>query len=342
MPPPIGGPCANVKLYVLDSQRRLVPIGAAGELWIGGHGLARGYLNRKQLSSERFVPLPPQLRSSLDRPDARMYRTGDLVRYIPGSNGELDFLGRVDQQVKIRGMRIELGEIESTLASAEWVRECAVIAREDRPGEKRLVAYVVTQSGVLSQKRESETAKGEIQPLKMTEERRELVLELRSVLKQRLAEYMVPHANCWVFLRALPLTPNGKVNKRALPAPLKSASGDEKTNKKVKSSVFVAPRTEDEELVGTMVCGILSLPAVSVRILFSSVIVRTLNTFRTLTHQHSRYMITSSNSVDILLQRRNFSQLFRKPLVWIYRSEHSLRIQPLRPSYDKYTHFEVM
>ena len=269
-----------------------------------------------------------------------MYRTGDLVRYIPGSNGELDFLGRVDQQVKIRGMRIELGEIESTLASAEWVRECAVIAREDRPGEKRLVAYVVTQSGVLSQKRESETAKGEIQPLKMTEERRELVLELRSVLKQRLAEYMVPHANCWVFLRALPLTPNGKVNKRALPAPLKSASGDEKTNKKVKSSVFVAPRTEDEELVGTMVCGILSLPAVSVRTFLREC-------HPALEHiQHTsnnnRYMTTFSNSEDILLQLHNFSQLFRKPLVWIYRSEHSLRIQPLRPSYDKYTHFEVM
>jgi thioester reductase-like protein len=267
VPPPIGGPCANVKLYVLDLQRRLVPIGAAGELWIGGHGLARGYLNRKQLSSERFVPLPPQLRSSLDRPDARMYRTGDLVRFIPGSNGKLDFLGRVDQQVKIRGMRIELGEIESTLASAEWVRECAVIAREDRPGEKRLVAYVVTQSGVFSQKRESESSKGEIQPLKMTDERRELVLELRSVLKQRLAEYMVPHTNCWVFLRALPLTPNGKVNKRALPAPPKSST-KEKTKGSSSSSNssvrFVAPRTEDEELVGQMVCSILSLPAVSV------------------------------------------------------------------------------
>ena len=199
-----------------------------------------------------------------------MYRTGDLVRYIPGSNGELDFLGRVDQQVKIRGMRIELGEIESTLASAEWVRECSVIAREDRPGEKRLVAYVVTQSGVLSQKREIESSNGQIQPLKMTEERRELVLELRSVLKQRRAEYMVPHTNCWVFLRALPLTPNGKVNKRALPPPLKAASAvvDGETRKSVKSSVFVAPRTEDEEIVGTMLCGILSLPAVSVRSFF--------------------------------------------------------------------------
>ena len=184
---PIGKPIANSRAYVLDKQLRPVPIGITGELFVAGDGLARGYLNRPELTTERFVtnPLP-------EEPGERLYRTGDLVRWR--ADGELEFLGRMDQQVKIRGYRIELGEIESVLRQHDEIKDCAVVAREDRSGDKRLVAYLVVK-----QRGEQDTA------------------TIRSYLKSKLPDYMVP-AN-FMVLESLPLTPNGKLDAKALPKP---------------------------------------------------------------------------------------------------------------------------
>ncbi|WP_141660502.1 non-ribosomal peptide synthetase, partial [Burkholderia singularis] len=187
----IGKRLADLRLYLLDAYGEPVPLGAVGEIYIGGAGVARGYLNRPELTAERFVRDP-----FVDDAEARMYKTGDLARYLP--DGNLVFLGRNDFQVKIRGFRIELGEIEARLAQCEGVRDAVVIAREDVPGDKRLVAYVLPQPGV------------ELIPA-----------ELRRQLAGQLAEYMLPSA--YVMLDTLPLTPNGKLDRRALPAPDQTA-----------------------------------------------------------------------------------------------------------------------
>ncbi|KAG0011671.1 hypothetical protein BGZ81_002047, partial [Podila clonocystis] len=183
---PIGRPVSNTQVYVLDKHRNLVPIGAVGELYIGGPGVAHGYLNRPDLTAERFLPDPFSTSEG-----ARMYKTGDLVRYLP--DGNIVFMGRNDDQVKIRGFRIELGEIEVRLAEHPDVREVAVLAIEESTGNKRLVAYVVSP------------------PLK------NLVHTLRKHLDATLPEYMIPSA--FVRLDAFPLTNNGKISRRALPAP---------------------------------------------------------------------------------------------------------------------------
>src|SRR5919108_3201522 len=205
-PPSIGRPIANTQAYLLDPHLCPVPLGVAGELYLGGAGVARGYWERPDSTAERFIPNPF---SAL--PGARLYRTGDLVRYR--SEGSLEFLGRLDHQVKVRGFRIELGEIEACLGRHPGVQEACVVVREDPPGEKYLVAYVVPEVGV--------------EPTS---------LALREFLQGRLPAYMVPAV--FVRLAALPLTPNGKVDRKALPAP--ERGGEEG---------YVAPRTPTEELL---------------------------------------------------------------------------------------------
>jgi len=205
---PIGRPVANTQIYILDRALEIVPVGVAGELYIGGEGVVRGYLKQAELTGDRFLP------DEFNREGGgRIYRTGDLARYR--DDGRIEFLGRIDHQVKIRGYRIELGEIEIELGAHPGVRQCVVMAHEDETGEKRLVAYVVYEG-------ESEPSVG----------------ELRSYLKERLPEYMAP----WWFVRLgeLPLTPNGKVDRRALPAPDVNRTGER--------DGYIAPRTLVEEI----------------------------------------------------------------------------------------------
>ena len=190
LPPPIGRPIFNTQLYVLDPHRQPVPVGVPGELYVGGVGLARGYLNRAELTAARFIPHPLS-----DDPAARLYRTGDLVRYLP--DGNLDFLGRIDNQVKVRGFRIELGEIEAVLGQHPGVREAVVVDQEETPTQKRLAAYYVVKD----------------------QENSPTIDDLRSFLRQKLPDYMLP--SLFVELDLLPLTPNGKVDRRALPTPEK-------------------------------------------------------------------------------------------------------------------------
>jgi acyl-coenzyme A synthetase/AMP-(fatty) acid ligase/acyl carrier protein len=186
-PATIGRPISNTRAYVLDARREPVPIGAVGELYLAGDGLARGYLHRDDLTAQRFV-----CGAFGGRPVERAYRTGDLVRYR--ADGALEFVGRTDHQVKIRGFRVELGEIEAALARHEEVADAVVVVREDRPGDKRLVAYVVARPDGAG-----------------------LADRLRSRLRDKLPGYMVPaHV---VLLTALPRTPSGKVDRNALPSP---------------------------------------------------------------------------------------------------------------------------
>ncbi len=220
---PIGRPLANTSIRVLDAHLRPVPVGVAGELYIGGVQVGRGYLARPGLTAERFIPDP-----FAETPGARLYRTGDVARWLP--DGELEYLGRNDFQVKVRGLRIELGEIESALEQHEAVQQAVVLAREDVPGDKRLVAYVVP------------TASVGLEPT-----------ELRAFLHQRLPEYMVPTA--LLVLQSLPLTPSGKVDRKALPAP---------DGTHLARSPYVAPRDEVERTLAGLWAQVLHVERVGV------------------------------------------------------------------------------
>ena len=221
-PIPIGHPIANTQVYVLDTDRNLVAQGAIGELYIGGDGLARGYLDRQELTKERFVPSP-------FLPKERLYRTGDLARWLP--DGTLECLGRIDNQVKIRGFRIELGEIETVLSRHPAVKQCVVVAREDTPGDKRLVAYFEGQDGVNIS-----------------------VTDLRVCLKRELPDYMLPAV--FVQLNTLPLTPNGKIDRKGLPLP--------EENRLEAEGEFLAPRDGVEQALADIWSKVLGVKKIGV------------------------------------------------------------------------------
>ncbi|MCP4628150.1 MAG: AMP-binding protein, partial [bacterium] len=206
---PIGYPISNTEVYILDRHYNPVPVGIPGELHIGGAGLARSYLNRPDFTKEKFIENPFS-----DKPGSRLYKTGDLCRYLP--DGNIEFLGRIDHQVKVRGFRIELGEIESVLSRHGQVKEAVVIAREDQPGNKQLAAYLVPKK----------------------EDKAPEHSDLREFLKAKLPDYMIPAA--YVILESLPLTPNGKIDRKALPSPDPDL---------MRAHEFVGPRNETEEII---------------------------------------------------------------------------------------------
>jgi aspartate racemase len=221
----IGRPIAQTQVYILDRQLQPVPIGVRGELYIGGDGLARSYLNRPELTAEKFIPNPFSA-----EPGARLYKTGDAARYL--ADGNIEFLGRLDDQVKIRGFRVELGEIETVLGQHPGVQKNVILAQADSAGSKRLVAYVVPSR----------------EPAPPSS-------EWRKYLKQKLPGYMIP--TTFVTMAKLPLNPNGKVDRQALPAPAKARPD-------LGEGTFVAPRTKVEEVVAGICAEVLELERIGI------------------------------------------------------------------------------
>jgi acetyltransferase-like isoleucine patch superfamily enzyme/acyl carrier protein len=218
----IGLPIPDLQVHLLDHNLNLVPVGVPGEIYVGGEGVAQGYLNRKELTAERFIPDP-------FRGVGKLYRSGDLARRL--ETGELEYIGRMDQQVQIRGFRVEMGEIENVLDGNPNIRKSIVLAREDTPEENRLVAYLV--------------AEGEERPT---------VNELRGALREKLPDYMVPSA--FVFMDKFPLTANGKIDKKALPKP--------DTDRPDLQDVFVAPRTETEKTLARIWSEVLGIEKIGI------------------------------------------------------------------------------
>jgi amino acid adenylation domain-containing protein len=222
----IGRPVGNTQCYILDERLQPVPIGVVGELYLAGDGVGRGYHNRPELTAEKFVPDP-----FAGLPGARMYRTGDLARYLP--DGNIECLGRTDHQVKIRGFRIELEEIESILKQHSAVKQAVVIAREDTPGDKRLVAYVVPS--------------GEQSPDRT---------ELKNLLKKSLPEYMIPAD--YVVLQQIPISPNGKIDRKALPPPVRGEDPP------LSAQADAAPRNATEEKILEIFRKVLQLQTIGI------------------------------------------------------------------------------
>ena len=220
----LGEPIPNLRYYVLDEHQKPVAAGTPGELWIGGTGIANGYLNRPELTAERFVVNPS---ADSENPAARLYRTGDEVRYRP--DGSLEFLGRLDHQVKLHGFRIELGEIECVLAAIDGIAQAVVTVREDRPGDKRMVAYYTGRRIINAS-------------------------ALIESLKTSLPDYMIPSA--FVPLERFPLTPNSKVDRKALPAP--------ENKRPLLAQDFIAPRTQVEKQLASLWCELLQLEEIGI------------------------------------------------------------------------------
>ncbi len=296
---PIGRPIPNIQVYLLDAHHQPVPIGVAGEIAIGGVGLARGYLNRPDLTAERFVPSPwsvvsGQLQRTTDNgqrtTDNRLYRTGDLGRYLP--DGTIEFVGRADQQVKIRGFRIELGEVEAALKRHPNVREAVVLAREDAPGDNRMVAYVVPGQ---EQRRENKEQSSEESDSQFTIHNSQFTIqELRDFLKDQLPEYMLPAV--FVTLDALPLTPNGKVDRKALAAP--------KGTRPELAATYVMPRNELEQTLAAIWQDVLLVDQVGIDDNFFEL------------GGHSLLMAKVHSQLQAALQREiSIVELFRHPTI---------------------------
>jgi amino acid adenylation domain-containing protein/non-ribosomal peptide synthase protein (TIGR01720 family) len=239
MPVVIGHPIANTQIYILDANLQPLPIGVPGELHIGGAGLSRGYRNRPELTAERFVPHPWS-----ERPGERLYKTGDLARFL--MDGTIEFLGRIDYQVKVRGFRIELGEIETALLQHSRIREAVAVAREDG-GHTRLIAYIVENKEQRTTEQGSDgSADGASSALGAA--------ELRVFLKDKMPEYMIP--STFMVLDKLPLTPNGKIDRKALPTP----DGHRPDLK----ATYVAPRTPEEATLAAIWSELLSVAQVGI------------------------------------------------------------------------------
>ncbi|MEM1394343.1 MAG: amino acid adenylation domain-containing protein, partial [Cyanobacteria bacterium P01_H01_bin.150] len=284
----IGRAIPDLQVYLLDSYGQLVPIGVPGEMYVGGAGVARGYLNRPTLTSQRFIP-----NCFSSKPNARLYKTGDLGRYLP--NGDIEYLGRIDHQVKVRGFRIELGEIEAVISQYPAVREVVVIVREDSVGFQRIVAYVVAQ-------REQTLA----------------ISELRDFLESRLPNYMVPAA--FVTLEALPLTPNGKVGRKALPAPDNMRPELEE--------VFVEPSIKEEKILAKIWAEVLGLERVGIHDNFFSL---GGDSIRSIQVQSQAQKYDLSFSIQKLFQFQTIYEL-AKNLTNIKQSETSeIHVQQVEP-----------
>ena len=285
---PIGKRISDLEIYVLNGNGQPVPVGVTGELYVGGAGLSRGYLGQPALTAERFVPHPFSTKAG-----ARLYKTGDLARYR--SDRQLEYLGRIDHQVKVRGYRIELGEIEAALAGHQSIRDAVVIAREDIAGH-RLVAYVVAGS--------------EGQPG---------VRSLRNFLQERLPDYMIPSSFVW--LDELPLTPNGKLDRRALPAPTHSGLDQHQA--------AVMPRTPVEEAIAAIWSEVLQLEAVSVHDNFFELGGHSLSATRVVSRLRRTFNVEIS--LRSIFESPTVAELADRAEALI-RSEHVRDTPPIRPT----------
>jgi amino acid adenylation domain-containing protein len=309
----IGRPIARTQMYVLDTMLRQVPLGVVGELYIGGAGLARGYVNRPGLTAQRFLPDPYGA-----EPGGRLYRTGDLARWRP--DGRLECLGRIDHQVKIRGYRIELGEIEATLARHPALREAAVAAQEDVPGDRRLVAYVVPRISQGPPLVPAAPTAPAPTPASVP-----TAAEMREWLRRALPEYMVPAH--YVVLEALPLTPNGKVDRNALPAPGAGAGrswpGAEGQD--------VPPRGPIEEAVALLWAQVLGRPAAQIGVHASFFDLGGHSLLAAQLLSRLRDMFAVDLPLRALFEDPTVAGVARR-IVEARRSDSALEVPPLRPA----------